>query len=118
MIRVLVACLACLSIAKALPANGDLPKAPVPLISTVDPGTAKVGATLVANGTSLDKSSVASLYMIQGESTIEVKITSQAEDAIKFVVPDSVKAGRYNLMVLTKGAVPQFVEEPVLVTVE
>ena len=118
MIRVLVVCLACLSIAMALPASGDLPRIPVPFISTVDPGTAKVGATLVANGTLLDKSSVASLYMIRGESTIEVKITSQTEDAIKFIVPDSVKAGRYNLMVLTKGPIPQYIEEPVLVTVE
>src|SRR5271166_1053077 len=110
MIRVLIACLACLSIAIVLSASGDLPKMPVPFISTVDPSTARVGASLVANGTSLDASAVASLYMIQGESTIEVKITSQKEDAIKFVVPDSVKAGRYNLMVLTKGAIPQYIE--------
>jgi len=118
MIRALVVCLACLSIAMVLPASGDLPKVPVPLISTVDPGTAKVGATLVANGTSLDKSAVASLYMIQGESTIEVKMVSQTADAIKFIVPDSMKAGRYDLMVLTKGPIPQYIEEPVLVTVE
>jgi hypothetical protein len=117
MIRVFVICVLCLSVA-AVAANGDLPRVPVPLISTVDPGTARAGATLVAHGTSLDKSALASLYMIQGDNTIEVKIVDQTEEAIKFVVADSVKAGRYNLMVLTKGAVPQYVEEPVLIVIE
>lgn len=37
---------------------------------------------------------------------------------IQFTVPDSVKAGRYQLMVLTKSANPQFLEEPVYFTVE
>jgi len=118
MIRVLVVCLACITVAMALPANGDLPKAAIPLISAVDPASAKAGDALVANGTSLDKSAVAGLYMIQGENTIEVKIVSQKAEAIEFIVPGSVKAGRYNLMVLTKGAVPQYVEEPVVFTVE
>jgi hypothetical protein len=117
MIRVFVICLVCLSVA-ALAANGDLPKVPVPLISTVDPGTARAGATLVAHGTMLGKAAVASLYMIQGDNTIEVKIVDQTEEALKFVVADSVKAGRYNLMVLTKGAAPQYIEEPVLIVVE
>jgi hypothetical protein len=118
MIRVLVVCLACLSVAKALPVSGDQPKGPIPMIVAVTPATAKAGDALIASGTLLDKSAVANLYMIQGENTIEVKITSQTEDAINFVVPQSVKAGHYNLMVLTKGAIPQYVEEPVLVTVE
>jgi hypothetical protein len=118
MIRVFVAILLCLSVAMAFAASGDLPKSPVPFISTVDHGITRAGATLIANGTLLDKSAVASLYMIQGESTIEVKIVSQTEEAIKFIVPDSVKAGKYNLMVLTKGAVPQYIEEPVLLVIE
>ncbi len=56
--------------------------------------------------------------MIQGETTVQVKITNQKEDAIKFDVPASVKPGRYQLMVLTAGDKPQYLEEPVYFTVE
>lgn len=118
MIRTFVVCLLCLSFAAVIAAAADEPYRPVPMIKTVEPGTAKVGDVLTAAGSHLDKSAVASLYMIQGEKTVEVKITSQTEDAIKFTVPDAAKAGRYQLMVLTTGTKPQFLEEPVYFTVE
>jgi len=118
MIRILIVCLMCLSFAAAIAAAADEPYHPVPMIKAVEPDTAKVGDVLTATGSHLDKSAVANLYMIQGEKTIEVKVTSQTEEAIKFTVPDSVKAGRYQLMVLTTGTKPQFLEEPVYFTVE
>ena len=118
MIRTLIVCLLCLSFAVAIAAAADEPYRPVPMIKAVEPDTAKVGDALTATGSHLDKSAVANLYMIQGEKTIEVKITSQTEVAIKFNVPESVKAGRYQLMVLTTGTKGQFLEEPVYFTVE
>src|SRR2546422_8640577 len=118
MIRTLIVCLLCLSFAAAIAAAADEPYRPVPMIKTVEPMTAKVGDVLTATGSHLDKTSVANLYMIQGEKTIEVKMTSQTEDAIKFSVPADVKPGRYQLMVLTTGTKPQFLEEPVYFTVE
>ncbi len=118
MIRILVACLAFLSMARVLPASGNDPHTPVPLIATVEPDTGKAGHAVQANGTSLDKSVVAGLYLIQDENTTEVKITSQTEAAIKFTVPGAVKPGRYRLMVLTNALNPQYIEEPVFFTVE
>ena len=118
MIRILIGCLACLSFAAATTASADQPYRPVPMIKAVEPDTAKVGDTLTATGAHLDKAWVAKLYMIQGEKTIEVKMTSQTEEAIKFTVPDSVEPGRFQLMVLTTGTHPQLLEEPVYFTVE
>lgn len=118
MIRTLIVCLLCLTFAAAVAAAADEPYRPVPMIKAVEPDTAKVGDALTATGAHLDKTAVANLYMIQGEKTIEVKMASQAEEAIKFTVPENVKPGRYQLMVLTTGTKPQFLEEPVYFTVE
>ena len=118
MIRSLVVCLVCLSFVSAIALAADEPVRPVPMIKAVDPDTAKAGDELTAAGAHLEKVLVAELYMIQGEQTIKVTITSQKEDAIKFTVPSAVKAGRYQLMVLTTGNNPQYLEEPVFVTVQ
>jgi len=118
MIRILIGCLACLSLASAVPVAGDEPHRPVPLIKAVAPDTARAGSALTATGMFLDKSTVANLYLIQGEKTIEVKITSQTEDSINFTVPANVEPGRYRLMVLTKDINPQYIEEPVNLNIE
>ncbi len=118
MIRTLTICLVCLSFAAAISWAADEPYHPVPMIKAVDPDTANAGDELTATGTHLDKSAVASLHMIQGEKTITVKIISQTEEAIRFVIPASTKPGRFQLMVLTTGTKPQYLEEPVFFTVE
>jgi IPT/TIG domain len=118
MIRILIGCVVCIGFSAASAAAADGPYRPVPMIKVVEPETAKVGDTLTATGAHLDKALVAGLYMIQGEKTIEVKMASQTEEAIKFTIPGSVKPGRFQLMVLTTGANPQFLEEPVYFTVE
>lgn len=118
MMRSLVVCLVCLSFASAIAMAADEPYRPVPMIKAVAPDTAKAGDELTATGTHLDKALVAELYMIQGEKTIQVKIENQTEEAIKFTVPASVKPGKYQLMVLTTGDKPQYLEEPVYFTVE
>jgi hypothetical protein len=88
------------------------------MMKAVTPDTAKAGDELTATGTHLDKSAVGRLYIIQGEKTLEVKIETQNEEAIKFKVSAEVKPGRYQLMVLTTGPTPQFLEEPVFFAVE
>src|SRR5581483_2343468 len=118
MIRTFVVLLVCLTLAAAIVSAADAPYRPVPMIKAVDPDTVKAGGELTATGTHLDKTAAGSLYMIQGEKTIQVKIVSQAEESIKFTVPAEVKPGRYQLMVLTTGPNPQFLEEPVYFTVE
>ncbi len=118
MIRTLIVCLVCLCFAAMIAAAADEPYRPVPMIKAVDPDTVKAGDQLTATGTHLDKVSVASLYMIQGDKTIQVSIESQTEEAIKFMAPANVKPGRFQLMVLTAGPKPQYLEEPVYFTVE
>ena len=118
MIRSLIVCLVCLSFASAIALAADEPYRPVPMIKAVDPDTAKAGDEATATGTHLDKALVAELYLIQGDLTIKVKITDQKEDAIKFAVPATIKPGRYELMVLTAGDKPQYLEEPVYLTVQ
>lgn len=118
MMRNLIVGLVCFSFAGAIALAADEPYRPVPMIKAVDPNTAKVGDELTAVGAHLDKALVAELYMIQGEKTIQVKIVDQKEDAIKFAVPASVQPGRYQLMVLTAGDKPQYLEEPAYFTVE
>ena len=117
MIRIMLACLLCLTFATALAAAADEPYRPVPMIKAVEPDTAKVGDAMTATGLHLDKSTVANLYLIQGDKTIDVKITNQSEEAIKFTVPDSAKPGRYQLMVFTAGT-KQYLEEPVFFKVQ
>ena len=118
MIRTLLACLLCLSFAAAFASAADEPYHPVPMIKAVEPDSVKVGDILTATGSHLGQNTVGGLFMIQGEKTIEVKISKQTEEAVTFAVPASVKPGRYQLMVLTKGTNPQFLEEPVYFTVE
>jgi len=118
MIRTIVVFLVCLTLAAAIVSAADAPYRPVPMIKAVDSETVKAGGDLTATGSHLDKTAAASLYMIQGETTIKVKIVTQAEESIKFTVPTDVKPGRYQLMVLTTGANPQFLEEPVYFNVE
>lgn len=118
MVRILVLCFVCLLFASAIAAAADEPYKPVPMIKSIDPDTAKAGAELTAAGSNLQKQLVAALYMIQGEKTIQVSLISQAETALKFKVPASAKPGRFQLMVLTTGPNPQYLEEPVWFTVE
>ncbi len=96
----------------------DEPYRPVRVIKAIDRDSAKAGDELTATGTHLDKTLVAGLFMIQGEMTVQVNITNQKEDAIKFAVPATVTAGRYQLMVLTAEDKAQYSEEPVYFKVE
>ncbi len=118
MIRTLIVCLVGVSFATMIAAATDEPYRPVPMIKAVDPDSVKAGEQLTATGTHLAKASVASLYMIQGEKTIQVSVQSQTEEAIQFKVPADVTKGRFQFMILTTGANPQYLEEPVYFTVE
>ena len=100
-------------------AASDQPYHPVPIIKAIDPDTAKPGDVLTATGSNLDQSALSKLFIIQGQQkTIEVIITDETASALKFKVPADVAPGRYQLMILTRGAVPVYLEEPVFFTVE
>jgi hypothetical protein len=103
--------------ALALPA---LPQsqAAMPMMSSVEPDSGKVGDVLVIQGTSLDRDNVAALYLTDGKNDIRVPIVEQTATSIKFRIPPEAKPGRQALMVLTRGREPRLIEEPVKITVK
>jgi len=90
-------------------------------MTTVNPTTAKVGDVVTAAGENLDKDNVAELFLTDNKSDYKVQINEQSATAIAFTVPDSVKAGRFGLVIRTHGTqgnpVKDYVQ-PVKVTVE
>ena len=103
----------------AFPATApSQPDAITPIITSVEPGTAKIGDVLEVQGASLGQDVVAALYLTDGQTDTKVAIMEQTPTSIKFKIPPQAKAGRFALMVLTKGQNAKLIEEPVKVTVE
>ncbi len=98
-------------------AAGDLKSQSMPMMRTVEPYTAKAGMEVVASGDNLGKETVAEVYVGADGKNTKVEVTSQAEKELKFKVPN-VKPGPYRVLVLTKGAEPMMIEEPVRLVVE
>src|SRR5437764_11695361 len=99
-------------------AASDQPSRPTPIVRSIDPPTAKAGAQIVATGENLGEDRIAEVYLTQGEKTFQAVIKEQTANAITFVVPATLKPGRFGFMVLTRGPVPAFLDEPVYLTVE
>jgi len=89
-----------------------------PRMTSVDPVTTKPGAEVVAGGENLDKTHVAEVFLTDGEHDTKVEVLDQSASAIRFKVPDSMKPGRFSLMVLTATKPPRLIEQPVRLTVE
>ncbi len=86
-------------------------------ISSVEPGSGKTGDTVGAAGEAIDKARVDELYLTDGTNDVKVQILEQTDSAIKFKVP-KIKAGRYSLMLRTKGPDVKLLEQPIRFTVE
>ena len=96
----------------------DQPIRPTPLVRVIDPTSAKIGAEVVATGENLGKEVVAEVYLTQGDATFKAEIKTQAANSLTFVVPATVKAGRFGFMVVKRGTTPIFIDEPVVMTIE
>lgn len=90
---------------------------PTPLMRTVEPYTAKVGAEVLVVGDNLGKNIVAEVYLMANNKNFKVEVISQAEKELKFKVP-VVKPGPYKVVVLLKSSDPTLIEEPVRLVVE
>jgi hypothetical protein len=89
----------------------------MPMMRTVDPYNAKVGAEVLVSGDNLGDKFVAEVYVgAEGKNT-KVDVISQTDKELKFRVP-KVKSGPYRVLVLTKGVEPAMIEEPVRLVVE
>ena len=98
--------------AVALAASPQSPSG-TPIMSSVEPGLAKVGEVLVAKGVNLDAANVAELYLTDGQIDLKVAMIEQTATTIRFKVPPEAKPGHYSLMVLTKSITPRLMEQPV-----
>ncbi|MFN0165778.1 MAG: IPT/TIG domain-containing protein [Bryobacteraceae bacterium] len=89
-----------------------------PKVSGVEPANAKPGAVVTVNGESLAKPNVEKVYLTDGKNDTIMPIVEQADKAIKCKVPDSMKPGRFSVMLLTGGLAPRLIEQPVKMTIE
>jgi hypothetical protein len=87
-------------------------------ITGVEPGSGKIGDVVGAAGESVDKTKVAELYLTDGTNDFKVEIVEQTDTLIKFKIPEKIKAGRYSLMIKTKGPDVKLLEQPVRLTVD
>jgi hypothetical protein len=106
-----------LLVAFALPV-GAQPPSLMPMMSSVEPGSGRVGDLLSIQGENLGQDMVAALYLTDGKADIKVTITEQSSTSIKFKIPSEASPGRFALMVLTKGKDPVLIQQPVKITVE
>jgi hypothetical protein len=91
---------------------------PTPLMRSATPDTAKIGVEVTIVGEYLDKARVSEVFLTDGKTETKTTIVAQSETSIKIKIPDSVKPGRMRLMVLTTGLEPQFLEQPVSISIE
>jgi hypothetical protein len=89
-----------------------------PRMTSVTPDSAKIGDELTVAGQNLDSKYVKKVYLTDGKNDVEVQVTQQTPEAIKFKIPVKAKPGRFSLMVLTAEKVPKYIEQPVKCTVE
>ena len=89
----------------------------VPMMRSLDKDEALRGDTVTVSGENLGKANISELYLTDGKNDIKLDIVEQTDAAIKFTVGQKVKFGRYSLMILTAGAQPMFIEQPVKLNV-
>ena len=74
--------------------------------------------TLTVEGENLGNTVVESLFLTDGETDWKTEIVEQTATSIRFRIPETAKAGRFSLMVLTAGETQTLIEQPIKVTVE
>ena len=84
----------------------------------MEPRVAKPGTMLTITGTALDSSKVEEIYLTDHRMHMKVKVLEQTETTLKIRVPQFVKPGRQQLLILTRGQNPQYLEMPLYVTIE
>jgi hypothetical protein len=90
----------------------------MPKMATVEPASGKIGDQLTVSGENLEKKNVAEIFLTDGKDDVKLPIVEQTATAIKFKIPPNAKTGRFALMILTAGADPKLIEQPVRLTVE
>lgn len=89
-----------------------------PQVDSMEPKSGKPGTVLVVNGVSLNKEKVEEVYLTDHRFDIKVKVLEQTATTIKLRIPPFIKPGRHQLLFLTGGDAPAYLEQPAYVLVE
>lgn len=89
-----------------------------PQVSKIEPRVGKPGTVLIISGLSLGKDAVDEVYLTDHRFDLKVKVLEQSGDKLKIRIPPFIKAGRQQLLLLTSGKNPVYLEQPVWVQVE
>jgi hypothetical protein len=93
-------------------------QATFPRMTSVEPTTAKAGVEVTIAGENLDKPNIAEVYLSDGDKDVKVQVTEQTATSMKIKVPDGMKPGRFNLVVLTTTKPAKLIDQPVKLTIE
>lgn len=89
----------------------------MPMLKSVDKTEALRGDVVSATGSNLGKATVAGIYLTLGGEDLELKVIEQTDTLIRFEVAPKTKFARWSLMLLTAGASPTYIEQPVKLSV-
>ncbi len=89
-----------------------------PQADNLEPRAAKVGTVLTITGTALARQHVEEVYLTDHRFDMKVKILEQSENTIKIRIPPFAKPGRLQLLFLTAGEKPAYLEQPLYVQVD
>ena len=89
-----------------------------PTATRLEPNIARPGTVVTITGVAMGKSKVDEVFLTDHRFDLKVKVLEQTETTLKIRVPPFARAGRHQLLFLTKGTDPAYLEQPVFVLVE
>ena len=89
-----------------------------PQATKMEPRVAKAGTVVVITGVSLGKEAIDEVYLTDHRFDLKVKVLEQTGDKLKIRIPPFIKPGRQQLLLLTTGKTPIYLEQPVWLMVE
>ena len=103
----------------ALTAYGYYDTPPVaPQTERMEPRTGKPGTIVKITGKSLDKGHVDEVYLTDHRFDMKVKVLEQSATLLVVRIPPFVKPGRLQLLLLTPGSNPVYLEQPLYLQIE
>ena len=89
-----------------------------PQTEKMEPRVAKPGTVIKVSGKALDRDHVDEVYLTDHRFDMKVKVLDQASDHLTIRVPPFAKPGRLQLLLLTAGNRPVYLEQPLFVQIE
>ena len=89
-----------------------------PQVTRLEPKIAQPGTVITVTGVALGKAKVEEVFLTDHRFDMKVKVLEQTDQTLKIRVPPFVKPGRHQLLLLTSGQNPVYLEQPVYVLVE